>query len=529
MARLTTILVCGVGWLIVLLGAVAPLVGMAVSAFDRDRIATATIGIPGGWTLLLHSAALSVIAAAGAVGLGLVPGAVLGSRRGRTLPVVLGLTLVPLLIPPQVYAYAWQLMLAPKGLLGGLMGEDTPSNWDRTLQAGAVSAGWLWPVAALILAAGWRHAARGVYALAQLDAAPWRAYSRGALPSLRPFVAASATVVAAITMIEYAIPHLLLARVYATEVLTLVNVSAPPGQVMRLAAGAIATIAVIGALGMWSLRSMRHWMPLDAGDEIDAGIGSRRSRDRVPGGRMAGVIFGGIWLGSVALPVVVLVASLRSGWAWRQGFMLLDREWSSSLVVASTTGVLAMVLAAATVMLGLAGGRKWPYAGGLAALVVALMPPSALGVGFITIFNRGEFVSRLYTDTPWVWILSLLARYGAIAVVISWLTLRRRAVATAEQARSDGADGPAVLAHVLVPMAAPTLLASGLIVAVLSMFEVIITQLVGPVDWPSIAMTILGHMHYGRDDVVITTSLAIVVGGLVVTQLCAWLLVRWQR
>jgi iron(III) transport system permease protein len=193
------------------------------------------------------------------------------------------------------------------------------------------------------------------------------------------------------------------------------------------------------------------------------------------------------------------------------------------------TGLLAIALSAGTVMLARATRRRWWNAGAMLAVLAAVMPPAALGVGFIMIFNRVEGVSTLYTDTPWVWILALLARYGAVAVLITWLALRRRGITTAEQARVDGADGLGVLAHVLVPLAAPSLAAAGVIVAALAMFEVVVTQLVGPVGWPSIAMTILGHMHYGRDDVVITTSLAMVAAGFVLTQLCGWLLVRRER
>jgi ABC-type Fe3+ transport system permease subunit len=83
-----------------------------------------------------------------------------------------------------------------------------------------------------------------------------------------------------------------------------------------------------------------------------------------------------------------------------------------------------------------------------------------------------------------------------------------------------------VLAYVSLPMVWPALVAAGLIVAALSMFEVVVTHLVGPLGFPSIALTLLGQMHWGRDDVVITTSLVIVAAGVVATQLCGWLLAR---
>jgi len=156
--------------------------------------------------------------------------------------------------------------------------------------------------------------------------------------------------------------------------------------------------------------------------------------------------------------------------------------------------------------------------------LAAATPPAALGVGFVLIYNRPGVVGDLYTDTPCVWILSLVSRYGALAVLIAWLAIGRRGNAAVDQARADGAGAADVLAHVLLPMIWPSLLAAGLIVTMLAMFEVVMTQMTGPVGYPSIAVTLLGQMHYGRDNVVITTSQAVVVAGFVLTQVCGRLL-----
>jgi len=63
----------------------------------------------------------------------------------------------------------------------------------------------------------------------------------------------------------------------------------------------------------------------------------------------------------------------------------------------------------------------------------------------------------------------------------------------------------------------------------LSLFEIVVTHLVGPIGYPSLAVTLLNHMHYGRDDVVIATSLTMMVFGLAVTLVCGWLFTREKR
>ncbi len=513
-----------------------------------------------------------MVAAAGALLLGVLPAAVLGvagvDRRGPSLrarfpyaPILWGFVLAPLCLPPQVYAYAWGLVTAPNGPLAPLtkMGAVLPAATNSgphsgpyriwigsTIRAGLISAGWLWPVVAMILAAGWRSAGRTAYALAVLDTSPGKAFLRAVVPSLRAHLVAAASIVFAITLIEYPIPHLSLARVYATELMVLVDVGAPPGQVMGMGVQVIGIVLVLLAVAVWSVRGLASWEGLSDADEVSG------SRGHVSW--LVGVGAAMVWLLTLGLPVAVMLLSLRISGAWREGFKLFQREWAVSLGVSFIVALMAVAVAIATAVLGTAvwsrtypssrphpgvpgwgtlliSAPRWfmrsvPRFGAILALVGALMPAAALGIGFVLIFNRAGIVGSLYTDTPVVWALALTARYAAVVVLIAWLALRKRGVEAAEQARTDGAGDWAVLSYVLLPMVGPSLLAGGVIVAILSLFEVVVSQLIRPVGYPSIALALLNQMHYGRDDLVIITSLMIVTAGVIVTQLCGGLLVR---
>jgi len=530
MARAAIIVVCGIGWLVLATGLVAPLAGMVLAAIDPRTIATDLVAVPSGRVLLIRSLTLSAVATSAAILLGLLPAAVLSSSRGRTAPLVLGLLLAPLLVPPQVYAYAWQLAMAPEGVLGGIASGGVSSMWmGGAVRSGLISAAWLWPVVALILAAGWRSTGGLVYSLALLDAGPARSYLRAVVPSLRPYLAAAAAVVFAMTLIEYAIPHLTLSRVFATELQVLVDVGAPPGQVMQMALQVIAIVLVLVALAVWSVRSMVYWQPADPGDDANAGASLRRRAGLAPAGRAAWWASAAIWLVTLGLPVGVMWASIRTRLAWSDGFVLFAREWGVSVTVAVIAALASVALATATALLGRALARRWLRLASLIAFLAAVVPPAALGIGFVVIFNRAGIVGDLYTRTPAIWILALTARYGAIAVLIATLAAGPRGIVAADQARTDGAGGVSVLTFVLLPMVWRSLVAAGIIVTALALFEVIVTQLAGPVGYPSIAMAILGHMHYGRDDVVITTSLTVVAAGVILTQICGLLLARPEK
>ena len=528
MARFATILICGLGGLVLLAGVIAPVVGIIVAVAAPDP--TASVAVPSAPALFGRSVTLSAIATFGALVLGLCPAMVLGSARGRALPIILSLVLAPLLIPPQIYAYAWGLASGAQGLLGSILPAASSSPaLGGAARAGAITAGWLWPIVTLIVGAGWRVTGRSAYALAILDTTPTRAYLRAVIPSLRNYLTAAASLVFAISLLEYAIPHLTLSRVYATELVLLVYAGAPTGQIVTMAAQVSALVLVLVVLAAMSVRATADWQPIGTDDDLGFGLGGGAGCRLGSGGWTAWIGFAVIWLLTVAVPVAAMGTSLRQAGAWRQALTLFAREWTVSLSVSLAAAVMAIALAVVTVILWRVSNRRSLALGAWASCLSALVPPAALGIGFIAIYNRPGALGYLYDRTPWVWCLSLVGRYGVIAVLIAWLALGRRSIHAVEQARSDGASNIDVLAFVLLPMLGPPLVAAGLIVMLLSLFEVVVSHLVGPVGYPSLGLTLLNHMHYGRDDVVIATCLTVCGAGLLATLACGWLLARARR
>lgn len=539
MRRWAAITVWGAGWGLLVAAIVAPLIGIAIGLSRPGQVSRQVYGIPPPGELLVRSVTLSAAATLGAILLGLMPAAALGSSRGRRLTVLTGLVLAPLLIPPQVYVYAWQIALSPQAFLGRLIGRFTGSGggpwFGGAVKAGLISAAWLWPVVALIVAAGWRSSGRAVYMVALLDTTPTRAFFRAVLPALRPHLAAAGALVFAVTLVEYAIPHLSLAAVYPTSLQVLYDAGAPPRQIFTVAGHAFALVIAVLALAAWSLRDVRVWQEAETHESGD-GFSWQRP------GWTVGMGTAGVWLASVGLPAAVMLGWLRVPGVWKQGFLIFQREWLISLFVAITTGALTVVLAMATALLQVAAERRrqrvGPRMGMALGLLAALIPPAAVGQGFVLFYNRpygpgplGLAAGKLgdmYAETPVVWILGLVARYSVIAILVVWLAIGRRGNMLVDQARSDGADRFALLAWVLAPAVWPSLLAAGLIVTALSLFEVVLGQMLSPAKFAGIAQSILNQMHYGKDDVIITASLMVMAAGILLTQGCGWLL-AWRR
>jgi iron(III) transport system permease protein len=520
-AVIATAAACIAGWIVLAGGGVAPLIGTILAVADPSSVRTDIVGTPPWGVLARSSLVLALVASAGSLLLGIVPAAVLGNCTARQWPWLLGLVLAPLIVPPQVYAYAWGLLPAGSSPPWSPAGSGRPVGtvgYARIARAGLISAGWLWPVVALVIATGWRSTGRAVYRLALLDASGFRAFVRGVLPALRSQVIAGAALVGCITLIEYPIPHLTLTRVWATELMVLVEVGAPAGQIVRMAGAVLVAVGAVVMLAALGVRGTGGWQPISDEDTTGDDVRRLNMGERIGIGWPAWLGAAAVWAATLGLPVVLMIRNLRVPGAWVQGLSTFSGQWWDSLPVAAAAGGLAILLAVATVGWWQASGRRLPRWAGILVLVVAAVPPPALGVGFVVVFNRAGWIGDLYAERPVVWVLSLAGRYGAVAVLLAWLALGRRSVVSIDQARVDGGGSLDVLAHVLLPMLWRPLAAAGLVVMILSLFEVVVTQMTRPPAYGSIAMTILNYMHYGRDDAVITSSLTLMGAGVLLMQ-----------
>lgn len=123
-------------------------------------------GVPA--DVLLRTAGLALLVAVSAVVLGWAPGRLLGTaRRGRV--VLFLLVLAPLLLPQYLQLYAWRIHFSPPTALGGYLSmHRSLAEAVGTAAAVGVLVLWHWPLAALLLAQGWRAMDRDVHEAAEL-------------------------------------------------------------------------------------------------------------------------------------------------------------------------------------------------------------------------------------------------------------------------------------------------------------------------------------------------------------------------
>ncbi len=507
-----------VGWMILAAATVAPL---AMLFFDLR-------GGPPAWSelrvggrlagILLRTVVIAAAAGVLATGLSLPALYAAAHARGERVRVLLfGMAAAPLLSPACVFGYSWMLAASQRGRLGRLL-SLVGFNDDNAgpARAAVALATWLWPIPAMLLATSYLHGGRAAYRMARLDAGAVSAFVRGALPAMAGAAAAAFAIVFVLSMNESTIAPLVLTRTWPAEMAPEVLDSAMYGS--PAAALAWKSWPVVGLVGVAALVAWpglrRVWDSVEQETALDLG-GAALSGG---GGTALAVAVTAL----IALaPICIFVSELYSarislGEAIHRVWTLYGAERRASLIVAGLAGMAGMAIAWSTCDLRLGRersiGRVFRAVLLGSALLSALLPAELMAQLLVQLFNRRGIAGRLYDDTPVVWVLGIVARYGFFAAAMGWYAARRVPVEVLRQARIDGVNDAGAGFAVARPWVIWPIVAAAILMACLSLSEVAASLvLIPPRFGGSLAVALDNQMHYGRNlDVIVTTLMLLV-------------------
>lgn len=465
--------------------------------------------LPGarGWGLLARGVGIAIAATGLALVLGTLLAAGLVRRRagraGGLARLLGGVCLLVLLTPPYLYAYAWSLPLLPEGIAVAPPNMRY-SRWvTGELRAVWCLSTWCSPIAAGLLASGWRRAGATAYRLALLDGGSMRALIAAAGP-LRPWIVLAAVVILLASLVEFSICHLCQVLTWNTEILVQTQALERPGRSLLLAwPQVLIAIALLGVL-VAQRRLIVEWI-------ADVSSDSAWMETDPPRGGPEATIASVTGAGLLLLPMLIFIASMQDWRAMGRLWRVYPSEWPGSLLTASGATLACGVLAlAAAFLASMPPGRR---AARLAATVIVA---SATVAAVIPPALAGDLFAAAYAGVPPIrdrfWIISLVeaSRFAFIPVVAGVLAARAAAAELREGAAADGAAPAATFFHVILPeIRSPLILALG-VVAALSLTEVAASQLVAPPGVGNLARTLLNAIHFGRNDDVIALALTVV-------------------
>jgi iron(III) transport system permease protein len=474
MFALGTIYIAAIVW---------PAVALAWTSIDQGAVPRDGFIFSHGQLALLGRT--SLLAFAGSVcciPLAVAGGVLACSRRPRPLSVAI--LAAGLMCPPMVYSFGW-LRSFPPGVAPEIR---CVAGWVL----------WAWPVAAIVIAAGWARAGEEAYQAATLSTSPLSAFLRVGLPALRPYVLLAAMLMFVLFFGDYGMPHGFGLRVYSTELLAWASESNHTIDVLWPALLPVGiTAAALGAILMAIRRCGFHE------SEQIAEIEGR------PAWRVVVLIF---MAAGWALPLIALSKPLTPnvfGETWRTYSM----DLAASIGVAAVAAMLIMLLGLGFALVGRT--RKTIL---FAALLFGALPGAVVGQALIAAYNGPAF-RWLYDYWPIV-SLAYVARYAWVGLLACGLAASSSGNGTAEQARMDGASESQVVRFILCPQHAPLLLGIAAIVIALAIGDVAASTLVRVPGYNPIAHVIIEKFHRFEDGMLISLSLMLVgisaLGGAVI-------------
>ncbi|NPA94462.1 MAG: iron ABC transporter permease [Thermodesulfobacteria bacterium] len=448
--------------------------------------------------LLKNSLALSALVAVIATTLGVCLAILLGKCNLPSRSVLIFAFTIPFLVPPYIFALAWNEALTPGGILSLLV----PEPWLEGLQAGLFT---IWgaalvmstvylPVVMLLVMAFLHTVKPGVEEAARL-CTPWHGVlTRVTLPLVLPGIAFCFLLVFVLTLGEYSVPSYLRYPVYPVEAFTQFSAmyDFKAATAASLPIGAVALIVLLVEIVLLYKKG--------TGLEVQPHAQGFLTIDL---GRFAwpfAIILWGICVVVVLLPILALFYRAMTPGILEDVLEIGARPLVRSLVFAIIGGSILTVTGflAAYLIKNRAIWSWWLV--DMSSFLLFAIPGAVLAIGLIQLWNT-RWTGSIY-GTMWMVIIGYVARYYFVATRIMLVQLGAISKSMEEAAQLAGAGWIQRVAYILVPLSRKGLLAAWLCSFLFCLRDIDITMLVYPPGADTLPVRIFTVMANGRPEVV---------------------------
>lgn len=408
------------------------------------------------------------------------------------------LSVVPLISPPFIGAYAWIILLGRNGTITQFVAQTTgitlPTIYGPPGVILALALSYF-PYVFLIvqgaLAAGDRHVEEAARMAGAGRATIIRTIT---LPLALPAIAASMLIVFIKAVGDFGVPSILGGEFQVLPTLIYYQIH---GFFNLNAAAAIAAVNVIlTVLAMLLL----GWVNRKRAHATIGGSATAAVRMTGRGARIAGTVYCWLLIAIAVLPqLVIALASFAERWPGtmlpvsytlehyrRVGSTLLD-PIVNSLILAGAATALCVVFGTVTAYASARGRLRARWALDAMIMLPFVLPGLVIGVAYLTAFNSGPLV---LTGTALILVLAYFTRRVAFVF---------RTVATAigqidpkleDASKICGASWSATMRGVIVPLAAPAVLSGAILVFATLIGEISATVLLYSARWKTVAIAI---------------------------------------
>ena len=451
---------------------------------------------------MFRSFALAALIALVAVLLGWAPGRLLGTSHTHK-DLILLLLFMPLVLPRYVLYYAWTLMLSPTTQLGAYLSRSIElARLVGNLSSSCVLILWYWPLAALLIAQGWRKIDCQIWDSALLDTGRVERFRKITLPLLaRPLMLAFG-VCFVLCLSEFATFHLAGVDTLGTKLAVLYEETGSEAAPVR-AAWPVSIAALILAVILGT--STRSW-------SLPAPVGTVTFEKQK---RRWFVLF--VLIGfSLIAPLVLLISNITETQAFKQFFMLHLDELAWSLAIASVAAGMAYLIAFGTLSLDKITCCQYRRSGQLLSLIMRttiflamFIPASIVGISLLKILAAGNAPAS-FRQSWFIVSAGQAGRFAGVALILLLLTRYTNEKTLTEMASLDGASRSQIFWYIHLPYTWPLLIGCFILIVMFGMTELSATMVLLPAGLPNFAQRLLNQMHYARDQQVIVSCLVLI-------------------
>lgn len=419
--------------------------------------------------------------------------------------------LVPFMVPPYIAAMGWILLLQPAGYLQQATGQHAAGLLFSVPGVVLVMVLNLFPVVYFAVSRAAAAAGGRLAVVARVcGASPWQALWRISLPLTLPAMAASGLLVFAMTIEEYGTPAVLASNVGFEVLVTGIEqrlsdwpIDLPGAAMLSLV---LMGLAVLAYMGQRRLLAGRSYEATDgkpqALQRVELGVW------RVP----VLLVFAVAGACATALPLCSIAATaftgtLSGGMAWEnwtlRHFAAVFAHGSEALQALGTSFALAL---GAVVLVGVLGAlvaycslrlrSRTAQALDILSVLPNAVPGIVVAVGLILAWNQPWLPITPYNT----WVILLLA-YACLLlpypIRYAHAALQQVSVHLESAARVHGASVWQMLARVVAPLLAPSVLAAMLLVFAIASRELVASLLLAPTGMQTVAVYVWRQFEQG--------------------------------
>ncbi|MCC6470154.1 MAG: iron ABC transporter permease [Alphaproteobacteria bacterium] len=415
---------------------------------------------------------------------------------------VLALSVLPLISPPFIGAYAWVILLGNNGIISNLLrdyvGLGLPSIYGPFGVTVALALSYF-PYTFLVLQGAMAAVDTSIEEAATIaGASRWRVLRTVTFPMILPSIAAGMLIVFIKAIGDFGVPAILGGEYQVLPTLIYYQIH---GFFNLNAAAAIAMVNV--ALTVLALGALA-WINRTRGVATVTGTARRAARPLPAGLRWSAIAY--VWLVLLVANLPQLVVVLYS-FSERWGDTLLPSVYGlenyrrvmgelgtvvwNTVVLAGAATILCLAFGAVAAHATARGRIYGRWAVDLIIMVPFVLPGLVIGVAYLTAFNEGPLV---LTGTAAILILAYFTRRVAFVFRSASAAITQVDRRLEEASTICGADWAMTMRRVVLPLIAPALLAGGILVFATLIGEISVTVLLYSARWKTITIAIYEYL-----------------------------------